>query len=188
MNTLSNCLQENLTRPVNTIICSFPDCPIVRQKDSVIDHLTAQIEQIQKEKQQLAEDNERLRALLNKRNSTIFGRSSEKKPAAQSDQQTDGRDSANDRAPDQGKKRGARFGHKGHGRKIPNIPEVEVFHKIPDDQLYCPICRKRRKITNLYWQAISLRSACSREERGEVSFCRAFYRGGRAIRPYEGYW
>jgi hypothetical protein len=135
MNTLSTCLQENLTQLIPTTFCSFPDCPIIRQKDSLIEHLTA-------EKQQLAQDNERLKALLNKCNSTIFGRSSEKKPATQSDQQTGGRDSANDRAPDQGKKRGARFGHKGHGRKIPNILEVEVFHKIPDDQLYCPICGK----------------------------------------------
>jgi transposase len=136
MNT-STCLQQNLIQPYTATLCSFPDCPIVRQRDGVIDRLTA-------EKQQLAEDNERLRALLNKRNSSLFGRSSEKLPASASDH-----DSANDRAPTPDKKRGARYGHKGHGRKIPDLPEVEVIHEIPDDQMYCPICGKPRRITNL---------------------------------------
>jgi hypothetical protein len=35
MNTLSTCLQENLTQLIPTTFCSFPDCPIIRQKDSL---------------------------------------------------------------------------------------------------------------------------------------------------------
>lgn len=128
MSTSSACLQENLPCAV---FCSFPDCQIVRQKDSVIDHLTA--------------ENERLKALLNKRNSTIFGRSSEKQPVPQTDQQADGCDYTDNRAP----KRGARFGHKGHGRKIPDLPEVKVIHEIPDEEMYCPNCGKPRNLTGI---------------------------------------
>jgi transposase len=110
----------------------------------VIDHLTAQLEQVQQEKQQLAESYERLRALLNKRNGVIFGRSSEKQPAIQY-QQVDGHDSINDIA----LKRGARFGHQGHGRKIPDLPVVEVIHEIPNEKMYCPICGKPRDLTGI---------------------------------------
>jgi hypothetical protein len=124
MNT-STCLQQNLIQPYTATLCSFPDCPIVGQRDSVIDRMTTEIEQLQKEKNQLAENYERLKALLNKRNSSLFGRSSEKLLASANDQQTDDHDSANDSAPVPKKKRGARFGHKGHGRKIPDLPEVE---------------------------------------------------------------
>ena len=128
MNISSAYLQENLPC---VALCSFPDCQIVRQKDSVIGHLTA--------------ENERLKALLNKRNSTIFGRSSEKQTAAQTDQQADGCDSTDNPAP----RRGARFGHKGHGRKIPDLPEVTVIHEIPDEQMYCPNCGKPRELTGI---------------------------------------
>lgn len=131
MNT-SACLQENL--PCEAL-CSFPDCQIVRQKDrfiqqkdSIINNLTA--------------ENERLKALLNKRESALFGRSSEKQQAPQAEQPTD----------DAGVhviKRGARFGHKGHGRKIPNLPEVVVTHEIPDNEMYCPICGKPRDLTGI---------------------------------------
>lgn len=67
MNT-STCLQQNLILPHTDTLCSFPDCPIVRQRDSVIDRLTTEIEQLQREKKQLAENHDRLKALLNKRN------------------------------------------------------------------------------------------------------------------------
>jgi transposase len=115
----------------------------------MIDRLTAKLEQVQEEKQQLAENYERLRALLNKRNSVIFGRSSEKQPAVQYNQQADGQDSASDLTPSENRKRGARFGHKGYGRKIPDLPVVEVFHEIPDDEKCCAICGKPRDLTSI---------------------------------------
>lgn len=148
MNT-STCLQQNLIQPYTATLYSFPDCPIVRQRDSVIDHLTAKIEQLQREKNQLAEDYDRLKALLNKRNSSLFGRSSEKLPVSESEQQTDDHNSANVFAPDPDRKRGARLGHKGHGRKIPDLPEVEMVYEIPDDQMYCAICGKPRRVSTL---------------------------------------
>lgn len=143
MNTLSATNpQENAVQLVPATFCTFSGCLVVKQKDTVIAKLTAGIEQLQKEKQQLQEDNERLKALLNKGNHTIFSRSSEKQP--KTDDQTPVQDIAANN-----KKRGARFGHKRHGRKIPDLPEVEVIHEIPDDQMYCPICKKPRKLTNL---------------------------------------
>jgi len=72
MSTLSTTLEENPIWSLSAA-CSFPDCPIVRRKD-------LELEQAKQEKQQLTEENERLRALLNKRNSAVFGRSSEKQP------------------------------------------------------------------------------------------------------------
>ncbi|TEB04045.1 Transposase IS66 family protein [Pelotomaculum schinkii] len=148
MNT-STCLQQKLNQPYTATNCSFPNCPIVRQRDSVIERLNTEIEQLQREKVQLAEDYDRLKALLNKRNSSLFGRSSEKSPEPTNDQKTNDHDSVNNSVPAPDKKRGARFGHKGHGRKIPDLPEVEVIHEIPDDQMYCPICGKPRRITTL---------------------------------------
>ena len=90
-----------------------------------------------------------MKALLNKRNSSLFGRSSEKLPASASVQQMDDHENASDSAPTLDKKRGARVGHKGHGRKIPDLSEVEVIHEISDVQMYCPICGKPRRITPL---------------------------------------
>ena len=139
MSTLSTTLEENPIWSLSAA-CSFPDCPIVRRKD-------LELEQAKQEKQQLTEENERLRELINKRNSAVFGRSSEKQPEPQTVQQTDIPEGAGDCAPAQGRKRGARIGHQGHGRKIPDLPEITVIHELPDDETYCPNCGKRRLLT-----------------------------------------
>lgn len=145
MSTLSACLQEKPTQ-LTPAACSFPDCPIARQKDREIDHLSAKLERVESEKQQLTENYERLKALLNKRNSVIFGRSSEKQLVTQPEQQTADNNNNDDLTP---KRRGARFGHKGYGRKIPDLPVVEVFHEIPDGERCCPICGKPRDLTGI---------------------------------------
>jgi len=139
MSTLSTALEENPIWSLSAA-CSFPDCPIVRQKDF-------ELEQANQEKQKLTEENERLRALINKRNSSIFGRSSEKQLEPQAVQQTEVPESAGDCAPAQGGKRGARFGHQGYGRKIPDLPEITVIHDIPNDEMYCPNCGKLRSLS-----------------------------------------
>ncbi|KUK64934.1 MAG: Transposase IS66 [Desulfofundulus kuznetsovii] len=97
----------------------------------------------------LTAENERLRALLNKRNGAIFGRSSEKQSAPQAQEQAGVYNSDGGHAPDQARKRGARFGHQGHGRKIPHLPEVTVVHEIPDEEMYCPLCGKPRRLTGI---------------------------------------
>lgn len=144
MSTLATSLKENSIWPLNTT-CSYSDCPIIKQRDL----LEAELEQAKKEKQQLAEENERLRVLLNKQKCTIFARSSEKQPVSQTAQQTNSYDNPGNCTLDQNRKRGARIGHKGHGRKIPDLPEVTVIHEIPDDEMTCPICGKPRALTGI---------------------------------------
>ena len=49
------------------------------------------------------------------------------------------------KSPDKSR-RGAKPGHKGHGRRIPqNLPTVEVFLPVPEDQARCQICGKAGK-------------------------------------------
>jgi len=48
-------------------------------------------------------------------------------------------------------KRGAKNGHKGHGRKIPdNLPVKEEIIDLPEDKKCCEICGKPLKDTGLY--------------------------------------
>jgi transposase len=44
---------------------------------------------------------------------------------------------------------GGRRGHKGYGRKIPDLPEVEIIHPIPADQACCSCCGKPLAETGL---------------------------------------
>lgn len=77
----------------------------------------------------------------------LFGRSSEKnavselvvEPAEQQEQVTSDipDEIASSPVP---KRRGGKPGHKGYGRKIPQVPEVEVLHEIPADQTLCAHC------------------------------------------------
>lgn len=158
-------LRENLIKPSPVTLCSFPDCYIIKgfiqHWDDEISRLNDQIRQLQEEKAKLAEDNERLRAMLNFRNSALFGRSSEKSPASPGKANGEsiknvinqncgqGYSSADNIVAAQVRKRGARPGHRGFGRKIPDLFEVEMVHEIPYDQMFCPVCGKALKYTNL---------------------------------------
>jgi len=71
--------------------------------------VTAKIEQLQGEKDQLAKDYDRLKTLLNMRNRSLFGRSSEKLPTSASEQKTNDHDSTNDSASALDRKRSARI-------------------------------------------------------------------------------
>lgn len=53
------------------------------------------------------------------------------------------------------KRRGAKRGYQGHGRKTPNLPEIEVIHDVSAEQGCCVDCgepfastRLRRKTSN----------------------------------------
>lgn len=46
-------------------------------------------------------------------------------------------------------RRGAKRGHKGYGRKIPDIPEEEIVHEIPAEQALCLQCGKPHADTGL---------------------------------------
>lgn len=131
--------QGHILKPCFFGACPFPDCSLVRQKNQEILYLTEELEQVRKEKDRLAAENEALRAVLNKHASALFGRSSEKSSPPK------------DREPSTAhpRRRGARPGHKGHGRIIPDLPEVEVIHEVPEEMRYCQSCGKPCRDINI---------------------------------------
>lgn len=149
-------LQQNLFN--NRAICSFPECPYlwqtVQEKNEEILFLKNKLEQALLENKELADKNKALEYLVNKFKQMIFGRSTEKPPKPSTDGET--KDKMADRDyPDENKshnnfkKRGARPGHKGHGRKIPDNIQVKVkIHEIPEEDNFCPHCGRPGKDIN----------------------------------------
>lgn len=133
--------RNTFSSPLFPGACPFSDCPLVRQKNREILSLTEELEQLRKEKDRLATENEALRAVLNKRTSALFGRSSEKSPPPAAREQ--------EPSVTHPRRRGARPGHKGHGRVIPNLPEVEVVHEVPEELRRCRFCGKPCRDTSL---------------------------------------
>ncbi|OPX92170.1 MAG: Transposase IS66 family protein [Pelotomaculum sp. PtaB.Bin013] len=107
----------------------------MRQKEQEIVRLTEEIEKLRLE-------NEALKAFLNKRNRTIFAPSSEKSSQRKKSPKQELSDVY-------AKQRGARHGHKGHGRNIPDLPEVVRIHEVPEDMRCCPHCGKPADDINL---------------------------------------
>ena len=145
----------------NVQLCSYPDCSfiqeIILEKNNEINSLISINEQLQKACVLLLNDNEHLRAKNNKLNHALFGSTSERvkippTPEEDSTETTDDcginiNEKPTDHTPK--KERGGQRGHKGHGRTIPELPEVEVVHEIPEDQMVCPICGLPLKVTGL---------------------------------------
>ena len=119
----------------------FRTAPWSGIKNREILSLTEELEQLRKEKDRLAAENEALRAVLNKRTSALFGRSSEKSPPPAAREQ--------EPSVTHPRRRGARPGHKGHGRVIPDLPEVEVVHEVPEELQRCRLCGKPCRDTSL---------------------------------------
>jgi len=134
--------QSNFSLPRSFGACLFPDCPLLRQKDREILSLTEELEQLRKKVTRLTAENEALRAVLNKHASALFGRSSEKLPPSAARKE-------HEPPVTHSRRRGARPGHKGHGRVIPDLPEVEVVHEVPEELRRCPICGRPCRETNL---------------------------------------
>lgn len=71
-------------------------------------------------------------------------------------------------------KRGAKNGHKGYGRKIPdNLPVEEEIIDLPDDKKRCEICGKPLEDTNMY------------EESNELSIKKVYYIKKRKRKIYK---
>lgn len=104
--------------------------------------LTEEVEQLRKKIAELATENENLKAVLNKHGSALFDRSSEKSPPPAV------REEQGPSVAHPGRRR-ARSGHKGHGRVIPDLPEVEVVHEVPEEMRYCQFCGKPCRDVNL---------------------------------------
>ena len=120
---------------------------IVLEKENDIIYLTGKIEQLTKSCDILTEENERLTARINKLNHALFGTSSERTDTPTSNKEDSKKTTGDCDIDCDGKttvitpkKRGAKPGHKGRGRNIPELPEVEIIHEIPEDQLLCPCC------------------------------------------------
>lgn len=115
----------------------------------------------------LSKENESLRAVNKGQRDALFGRSSEKqeKPAGDVEMMEEAlplktlseADPLNEQPRGESKpadspspltKRGGRFGHKGYGRKVPILPEMEVIHEIPEGTC-CPTCHKLYADTGL---------------------------------------
>ncbi|WP_135552685.1 IS66 family transposase [Paenibacillus cymbidii] len=87
---------------------------------------------------------ERLEAVNLGQRDQLFGRSSEHVATSDGD-----RSDANDNLPvartadaraQTRRRRGGQKGHKGYGRSIPNIPEIEVVHEVPANEACCSTC------------------------------------------------
>lgn len=109
---------------------------IVRQQDATIRELKQQIEALKAELVWLKQQ--------------VFGRKTEQLHGESSTEQDNKSNSSMD-SPDQSppdlpeekRNRGQQEGAKGHGRKChPNLPGVEEFHKLPEEECRCPICGK----------------------------------------------
>lgn len=126
---------------------------VCRLQSREIDRLNLKSEHQQKIIDALTAEIEHLRAVNQGQREAQFGRSSEKQalseiteePLEQKEQVTSDQ-TAPSPTP---KRRGGKPGHKGYGRKIPALPEIEAIHEIPADQTHCSCCGKPYAITGL---------------------------------------
>ena len=96
---------------------------------------------------------ERLRVVNQGQRDELFGRSSEQnvgselteEPTEQHEQATTGQTAL----PPVAKRRGGQPGHKGHGRKTPDLPETEIIHDVPEKEALCRCCGKPYANTGL---------------------------------------
>jgi transposase len=81
----------------------------------------------------------------------LFGRSPEKSsPEEAVPEKTETGAADTDTTPKTGRKRGAKPGHKGHGRKIPeNLPVVYRTIEVPEENRFCSICGQECEVVPL---------------------------------------
>jgi len=122
MNTIELTIAPNENSYELALITPLSDCnncyvirQVICQKNLEIEHLAGENDNLQKQLAETAAKNERLKALLRRRNSALFGRSAEKlSPVPEIHEQAHSKELLKDITTRFGK-RGARPGHKGHG-------------------------------------------------------------------------
>lgn len=119
----------------------------IEHQQKIIEHQQKMIDELTKEK-------EHLQAVIHGQKQTLFGRSSEKLHDSSAHSEAEEIERTEDLSGSvvstpSAKPRGGRPGHKGHGRKIPTLPEMEVTHEIPDEQKSCPHCGQSYTDTGL---------------------------------------
>lgn len=97
-----------------------------------------------------ASEIERLEAVNRGQRDELFGRSSEKVAIPDSEDELPESEpsSPESAAVVQVNPRGGKKGHKGHGRKIPDLPEIEIIHEV-SAQACCQACGKSLADTGL---------------------------------------
>ena len=93
---------------------------------------------------------ERLRVVNQGQRDELFGRSSEQNVVSElAEEPTEKATTDQTASSPVSKRRGGTPGHKGHGRKLAPVPEVEVLHEVPADQTLCAHCGKPYARTGL---------------------------------------
>jgi transposase len=174
MNKTANAkdLSENLIiEPANCSGDSFPGdtCPCAALQDAL--QLIIQLQAKNAAQEAVIQEFARVKAQNAEYRHMLFGRASEKMtvlgkhdaaPSAATDEPPeeipnssaeepagnpiDQEESSKNEAPPVKSRRGAKYGHQGHGRRIPqDIPAIKVFLPVPEDQARCQICGKAGK-------------------------------------------
>jgi len=164
MNTQSTTITADKNTYIPTLggMCRPAKCPYALEFHS----MKAQLEQAQikiKNKElkikQLEEELAKTKGSLHLFARMLFGRKSEKTP--QKDKPCDEKVLEPDEVipPQEANqpKRGAKKGHKGHGRKIPdNLQIITQTHEVPHESSICPICGKPFSKTGLYEESYEI--------------------------------
>jgi transposase len=118
-----------------------------------IERLNLKSEHQQKIIDALTTEIEHLRAVNQGQREAQFGRSSEQQALSELEEaslEQQEQVSSDQTIPiPSSRRRGGRPGHKGYGRKIPDLPEIEVIHEVPKDLDHCSCCGKPYTTTGL---------------------------------------
>jgi transposase len=135
----------------NTPTCSI-DCSLLAEKNAVIEKLRAELEQEKAAKAELDLKHEKLQKKYDRTKNAaatyqhmLYGQSSEKSSVEEQtvpeEGETKDTDTPEKPPPSSNRKRGARPGHKGHGRKLPdNLPVEYRIIEVPEAERFCSVC------------------------------------------------
>jgi len=140
-----------LTAEITTASSCFEDCPFLADRDSQIEQLYAELEEVKEQYASLAAEHEKLKKKHRRTEGAaktykhlLYGKSSEKSEPEEehaAPKETEINNTDPDEVPKTGRKRGAQPGHKGHGRKIPeHLPVVYRTIEVPEEARFCSIC------------------------------------------------
>ncbi len=118
----------------------------IEKKNNEIQKLIKQLTEANSTIQQIQTENKLLLQKLKgaEANSNLF------KKFAFGDKKTENQSPAQSSTTKKSKERGAKDGHKGHGRKIPdNLPIIENIIDIPEDKKHCECCGNPLHLTDL---------------------------------------
>ena len=142
---------RTLTAQITNASACFRDCSLLAQKDAELEKVYAQLEQEKAEKALLVLEHEKLKEKYQRTKAAaatykhmLFGRSSEKSSSEEEQTVPEEKETVTDfgeATPNSSRKRGAKPGHKGHGRKIPEgLPVIHRTIEVPEEERFCPIC------------------------------------------------